>query len=236
MPDTRDRVLLTRPEAGAAATAARVAARGFVPVIAPLARIERLAAKLPNPAGLQALIVTSSNALAAIPSEWRTLPLFAVGDATAVRARADGFRSVASASGDAGDLACLIARSAAPNAGPLLLASGAGQGTGLAERLERAGFSVIRREVYATRMAAELPDPARVALDSGRLRSALFFSAETARTFVALVIAEERDDQMRTIDALAIGRPAGVALEQLPWQAVHVAARPTQDDLLALLR
>ncbi|MBO0712675.1 MAG: uroporphyrinogen-III synthase, partial [Acetobacteraceae bacterium] len=112
MSDVRDRVLLTRPEAGAAATAARLAARGFVPVIAPLARIERLAAKLPNPAGVQAMIVTSSNALTAVPPAWRTLPLFAVGDATASRARALGFASVASASGDAGDLACLIGRSA----------------------------------------------------------------------------------------------------------------------------
>lgn len=228
-------MLITRPDPAAGATARRLAASGFVPVIAPLSRIEQLAAKLPAPAGLQAMIVTSSNALAAIPSEWRALPLFAVGDATAGRARAGGFRHVVSASGDGTDLAALLLARATPS-GPLLLASGAGQGSGLAACLARAGLSVIHREVYAARMAPALPEAARAALDQGSLSTALFFSAATARHFVALVMAEARDEQVRSLDALAIGRPAGVALERLPWRAVRVAARPTQDDLLALLR
>jgi hypothetical protein len=40
----------------------------------------------------------------------------------------------------------------------------------------------------------------------------------------------------RTVDALAIGRPAVVALQDLPWRRIRVASRPTQDAMLALLR
>jgi hypothetical protein len=38
------------------------------------------------------------------------------------------------------------------------------------------------------------------------------------------------------MDALAIGEAAAVALQALPWRRIRVAARPTQDAMLALLR
>jgi uroporphyrinogen-III synthase len=68
------------------------------------------------------------------------------------------------------------------------------------------------------------------------LRAVLFFSAETARAFVTLVGAAGLASRVADVEALAIGRPACVALEALPWRAIRVAARPTQDEMLALLR
>jgi hypothetical protein len=41
---------------------------------------------------------------------------------------------------------------------------------------------------------------------------------------------------VREIDAVAIGRPAAVALSGLPWRRIMVARHPTQDDMVALLR
>jgi hypothetical protein len=38
------------------------------------------------------------------------------------------------------------------------------------------------------------------------------------------------------VDALAIGGPAAVALQPLPWRRIRVAERPTQDAMLGLLR
>jgi uroporphyrinogen-III synthase len=80
-----------------------------------------------------------------------------------------------------------------------------------------------------------LPPAAHAALAAG-VRAALFFSAETAQAFIAAVRRAGLDTETRAVDACAIGGPAGVALRARPWRRVRVAARPTQDELLALLR
>jgi hypothetical protein len=43
-------------------------------------------------------------------------------------------------------------------------------------------------------------------------------------------------ETVASVAAISIGRPAAVALEALPWRDIRVAARPTQDEMLALLR
>lgn len=229
-------MLITRPEPGASDTATRVAALGLMPVVTPLLEIHPLRPPLPDASRLQAILVTSANAIAALPDSHRHLPLFAVGQATASRARSAGFGSVASADGDATALAILVERNCDRKAGPLLLASGRGQGGPLAADLRARGFLIIRRVVYAAVPVAVLPDAARTALSAGSLAAALFFSAETARHAVRLLRSTRLTEAVRSVEAVAIGSAAGVALEALPWRRIRVAARPNQDAMLALLR
>jgi uroporphyrinogen-III synthase len=236
LPERGAGVLVTRPEPGASDTAAQLAALGYMPVIAPLLAIETLPADLPTVASVQALLVTSGNAIDALPASHRHLPLFAVGDTTAARARHGGFDHVRSAEGDAHALAGLVRRSCRADAGPLLLATGRGQGMALAAALRAGGFTVIRREVYAAVPVAALPQAAAQALADGGLAAALFFSAETARHAVHLLRSARLHEAVRGLDALAIGKPAAVALEALPWRQILTASRPTQDAMLALLR
>lgn len=219
-----------------AETARRVAALGLAPVAAPLLEIVTLPVDLPDPAETGAVLVTSGNAIRALPASWRGTKLLAVGDATARLAGEAGFIDVHSADGDAWALADLTTRLLPAAGPPLLLASGARQGAGLAADLRRRGFEVIHREVYAATPASALPPVAAEALRGETLRAALFFSAETARAFVTLVVAVGLTPRVADVEALAIGRPACVALEALPWRAIRVAARPTQDEMLALLR
>jgi uroporphyrinogen-III synthase len=229
-------VLITRPEPGAAETAARVAALGYRPVVAPLLAISTLQATMPPSGHVQAILATSGNAIPALPVSHRHLPLFAVGEATAERARAAGFVHVTSADGDSSALASLVAQGCDRSAGPLLFACGRDQGMALAGDLRARGFAVVRRVVYAAAPPNILPDTARDAFASGSLTAALFFSAETARHCVRLLRAARLHDAVRSVDALAIGRPAAVALQDLPWRQTRVAAEPNQDAMLALLR
>ena len=178
----RAAVLVTRPEPGAAETAARITALGLRPIIAPLLMIAQRHATLPPSARVQAIVATSRNAIPALPTSHRHLPLFAVGAATARHARAAGFEQVTSAGADAMALAALLAHSCDPLAGPLLLATGQDQGTALASNLRTSGFRVIRRVVYAAVPATIFPEPVHRAFAAGTLSAALFFSAETART------------------------------------------------------
>ena len=232
----RDNVLVTRPEPGAGETAERLSFLDLVPVIAPLLTIRRQQTRLPASGEIQAILATSGNAVAALPLSHQGVPLLAVGDATAERARAAGFTEVHSANGDALALAALAARLLNPSNGPVLLVCGSGQGKALAEAVRAHGFRVPRRIVYAAEKVTALPPAAATALQADVLRAALFFSAETARQFVRLTEAAGLANRVRDVQALAIGAAAGVALRDLPWHDVLVAARPTQDELLALLR
>jgi uroporphyrinogen-III synthase len=159
-----------------------------------------------------------------------------VGDATATRARAAGFRLVVSAGGDAKDLARLAKARLPRTARPILLAVGESQGNALADELRTGGFRVLRRVVYSVVPAQALTAPAVAALRAGHVRAALFFSAETARHFVQLVQRARVGTAVRSVEAISIGRPAAMALEQLTWRRIRIAARPNQDEMLALLR
>jgi uroporphyrinogen-III synthase len=232
--------LITRPAAGAADTASRVAALGFRPVVAPLLTIQALPATLrstlPAADRLQAVLIASGNALDNLPTAYHHLPLLAVGSASADRARHAGFVRVLSADGDAEALAALAATCCDPSGPPLLLAAGRGQSLKLATALRALGFRVIRRAVYAAVPARTLPEAAAKALREGSLRAVTFFSAETAGRFARLLIRAGLREAVGGIDACAIGVPAATAIQALPWRRVLCAAKPTQDAMLALLQ
>ncbi len=233
MSDSRaNSVLITRPQPRAAETASRVEALGFRPILAPVMRINHLDADLPEDAG--AILLTSGNAVPSLPAWARNRPILAVGNATAALARQAGFPHVSSADGDSQALAEATRRLVPPDT-PLLLLSGANQGTELAQTLTRAGWPVSRAEVYRTEPTAALPPEACAAIRGGLVHAALFFSARTADYFVILALTAGLRDSLSATDACAIGPPAAVALHRLPWRQICIAARPTQDALLALL-
>ncbi|MCX7685132.1 MAG: uroporphyrinogen-III synthase [Acetobacteraceae bacterium] len=225
-------VLITRPEPGAADTAARVAALGFRPVLAPALSLAPRPAALP---AAQAVVVTSPAAARALPVRLHGLPLFATGPASAEAARAAGFRHVEGAEGEAASLAGLVAARCAPKAGPLLLAIGEGYGRELAAALRARGFRVHRRVVYAAREAESLPEEAACALRSGLVRAALFFSPRSARAAMALIEAAGLRGAARGIAALALSPRIATILRAWPWARVAAADAPHQDRLLALL-
>ena len=191
------------------------------------------------PRQMQAVLVTSANALPALSGLDRAIPLLAVGDATAGPALESGFTNVLSAGRDAVALAELTAAQLSPAAGPLLLASGAGQGMALAADLRQRGFVVRRRIAYRSLQARALPPQVLSALLRGQVRHAMFFSADTARAFVRCIKAHgltaTMAERLAAIDALAISAQTADALASLPWRAIRIASHPNQDELVALL-
>jgi uroporphyrinogen-III synthase len=228
-------VLVTRPEASAAQTARRLAALGWRPVAAPMLHVVPVDADLPPPADVQAVLITSAVAIGFLPACFHATKLLAVGDATAGRAQAAGFATVASAGADAAALAALAERSCDPAGAPLLLASAEGQGAALAEALRRAGFRILHRAVYAARPVLDLPEPVRHDLLQGAIDAAVFFSPATSRAFVAAFLRACPPRIVFNVVALAISSEAAAPLALLPWRRIRVAKRPNQDELLALL-
>ncbi len=220
-------ILITRPEPGASATAARLAALGHHPILAPCLSIKARAPNLPEaPAGI---IITSGQAIPALPAAYQNLPVFCVGDATAGRLRESGFCAVLSANGDAGDLLDLITAHRLP--GTHLLATGERHGQLLTRQLRDAGIAVIRRAVYTASPAKTLTPEAEAALASQNIGAALFYSAETVRAFARL-----KPPFTETITAFALSPAVAAPLAALPWSEIRVALAPTEADLLALLK
>ncbi len=227
----RTGVLVTRPEPGASETAQRLLALNYHPVVTPLLRVRLLDPALPTK--VDAVLVTSSNAVPCLPASLCSTRLLAVGNATAGRARTAGFAHVLSADGDAAALAEFTRQECRPGA-VLLLAAARNQGAPLAAALRAAGFVVHRRAVYAAQPVACMPPAAVQALECSSLAAALFLSAETARAFARL-LPPQLLPALAEVEALAIGQPAAEALRFLPWRRVRVSAKPTQDSILAML-
>jgi uroporphyrinogen-III synthase len=230
-----DAVLVTRPEPGAADTAAAVAALGWRPLLAPALVL----APLPPPADLaapaQALLLPSRAAARALPGVPREMPVLAVGAGTAAEARAAGFRDVTAAHGEATALAALAGATLRPAAGPLLLAVGRGYSGALAAALRAQGFTVRRRVVYAARPADSLPQDVLAALRSGQVRAALFFSPRSATVTSALLQQAGLAETVRRVAALALSARIATALAGLSWQEIRATPTPEPMALLALL-
>ena len=233
-------VLVTRPEPGLHETMRTVAGLGLLPLACPMLRIAPRRPALPQLARLDAIVLTSGQSVeplartaAAQPSLFK-IPVLAVGDRTAQRARDAGFVEVRSAQGDAGALVALVDAGVPPGAS-ILLASGARQGLGLAASLRAGGRIVHRRVVYAAAPIPTLRGEAQAALAAGTVCAGLFFSAETAASFATRCPASLLSS-LSAVDALAIGHAAATVLGALPWRTVRVAARPQADALLELLQ
>ncbi len=218
-------ILITRPQPGASQTAARLAEMGHTPILAPCLSITHLPAHLPEQPA--ALIITSAQAIPALPASLHQTPVFCVGDATAAKLRAAGFARVESAAGDAHDLRRLI--TARRLAGTHLLATGQRHGLALTRHLRAAGIPVLRRKVYAAHQLRALPPAATAALAAGEIALALFYSAASARAFIKIT----PQGTQGTI-ALALSPAVATPLHGLPWREIRVAVHPSEADLMAL--
>lgn len=227
------RVLITRPEREAMTLAQALAARGHVPVIAPLFELHLLrppaefAAAL---AGAQAILITSANGARALAeaTAQRSKPIIAVGDTTATTAEGLGFTSVTSAAGDSAALLDLVRQRLDATKGPLLHVSG----VEVAGELAPEGFEVQRFALYQAREAETLPDSARAALEARALDAATFFSPRASSVFVQLVGAAGLGDSCRAVSAIAISQAAAEPLRSLPFKSTLVAHRPTRQAVL----
>lgn len=214
-----DRIWITRARPGAEATAARLTALGFTPVIAPLLEVRPLPAEI-ELTGVDALAFTSINAVAAfsVLSPDRTRPVLAVGDATARAATEAGFARVRSADGDLDALAALIR---AETNGLSILHPCAAEPAGDLSALVGGQARVRALPLYQTVPTDETEPTSWGAV--------LIHSPRAARVLAAL--------GPRTADRLAcaISPAAARPLEALGFAELRVAAAPVEAALLETL-
>jgi len=229
------RIVVTRAEPGASATAERLTALGHTALLAPMLTIAPIAVSAALD-GFQAVVFTSSNGARAFATQTarRDLPVFCVGDATADAARAAGFSTIHSAGGDLVDLIALVAARADSAMGPMLHAAGADLAGDLAGALRTHGFAVEVRSYYKAVQSTSLPDVLDTALNESPpgLDAVLFHSARAAAAFVKQV---KQRSALARIDAVCLSEPVADAARAAHWRSVTVAGQPQEEALLLLL-
>ena len=212
------RILVTRPQPGAEATAARLRAAGHDVVVAPL--LATMAVAWDRPATLpDAVLLTSAAAvrLAGDVAALQRLPCFTLGAATAAAARAAGWADVRA--GD-GHVQAVIDRIAAMGLGDVLHLAGADR-TGMTVP---DGLRIATRIVYC---AAAQPLPSLPAVDW-----VLLYSPRTAGLFAAEC---DRLEHPRAGVAIAAISVAALAAAGPGWARAVAAATPDEAALLAAI-
>lgn len=231
------RILLTRPEADALATADLLRAMGHQVIVDPVLDIRVAEDVEPDFNDVTCWLATSRNGVRALVhfDADRSLPLFAVGSSTAELAQQAGFASVHDADGDVNDLVGLVRHVRAPDQGLLFHAAGSDVAGNLAGELSDAGYRVRRQVLYAAVAARTLRAGTLAALDEGSVDAVLFYSPRSAACFAELVAASGRLDECRSVAACCISQRTAEALRNVTFRRVLAAPRPAQSDLLDLL-
>lgn len=233
------RILVTRPEPGASATARRLHALKHEPVLLPLTAIRPVdMPDIPDPGRFDAVLSTSANAIRHAPArlvgDLASTPLLAVGERTAEVARAAGFARVDAAEGDAASLASLVAVRFTPGSRLLYLA-GADRGDVLEDRLRAQGHVVETLPTYAAPEIDYSDAALEQALAGVPIAFALVYSARAGALLAALVEREVASRCLRHTTFAAISEQAAAPFASLGTGRVEVARTATEDALFALL-
>jgi uroporphyrinogen-III synthase len=227
------RLLVTRPEADGARTAALLRARGHDVVLAPLLRIEHLDFELPDQAW-SAVVMTSANAARAVAHHPRretitALEAFTVGRHTAEAARAAGFRTVHSAEGDKDDLADLLRACLGEHSAPLLYLAGEERAGDLAT----SGMPVVTVVAYRA-VKAERFAPA-VAAALGALDGVLHFSARTAQAYLDCAARERMLERALAPVHFCLSQQVAQPLSAAGAATIRIAPHPDEAAMIELV-
>jgi uroporphyrinogen-III synthase len=233
------RLLVTRPQEDGERTAAALRARGHAVMLAPLLRIQSVAAEL-GAGPFAAVLTTSANAARAVATharidELRPIPLYTVGARSAEAARAAGFTTVRSADGDAHDLIGLVARDLAGATKPLLYLAGEDRSVDLAAELGRHGLTVRTAIVYRAAAPERFPLEAEQAIGNGELDGVLHYSRRSAAAFVRCAGATGLRERALGLTHFCLSAQVAAPLAEAGAADIRIALRPGEDALLALV-
>jgi uroporphyrinogen-III synthase len=222
------RVLVTRPEPGASATAARLIERGYEPVVLPLTQIMALE-PIALPERIDAVVATSANAFryapASLMEKLRHLPLHVVGAKTAEAAG----REVVSVAPDARALAQMLS-------GRLAAASHVVHLTGRVRRpelrlaLEAQGHRVTEIELYDARATEFAPGETGTKLGSEPFWAALVYSQRGGEILGRIAAEAPSSFQPTVFVCISVEAAAGLA-----GRRIGLAATPDEAGMMAKL-
>ncbi len=230
------RVLVTRPEPAASATARLLAEAGFSPIVLPLSQTRALlVAADAVPGDIETVAITSANAVLHAPRDLIASlsagRCFAVGRRTAKAARDAGFRLVTEGPGDASGLAAMIAAELPPGARIAYL-TGRVRMPDFERTLASAGYRLDVIETYDTCPVEHSAEALSGLPKDAPVDAVLLYSAKAAEAFSALA---KEDSRLASARCLCLSERVAEALQGAQKERIFVADEPSEKALMALL-
>jgi uroporphyrinogen-III synthase len=233
------RLLVTRPVPENERTALALRELGHEPMLVPVLRIETVAQPELGAPRWTAILLTSVNAARAIAEhprfrELSTLPVLAVGQASAQAARAAGFKEVTPANGDVNDLGRLAAERFPGVTAPLLYLAGEDRAGDVGGLLSAQGIPVRTAVVYRAIKGAQWPPEVRASLERGEIEGVLHFSKRSTEAYLAC----SGDMLLTALRPIhyCISARAAEPLREARASRIRVAAGPDEAGLFDLIK
>ena len=233
------RLLVTRPQPDADETAVTLKSAGHDVLVDPVIETQFLTPPVPDffPA---ALVFTSRNGVRAAAQwpaaeEWRSCLTFAVGAATAQKARNAGFENVLAADSHVDSLVDLISGSLDSFTGQLVYFAGRDRTGDLEDRLAALRFHLTVLIVYQMDAVPGLAPTTVSAFDDGAVDGVLIYSRRSASVFCNLVEAAGLSGKMADVTFYALSEATAEPLRQLEAATIKVADKPEAARLTALI-
>ncbi len=226
-------MLVTRPEAEAAATAAALARLGHHAVLAPVLRIVPVAFSPPGQ-HFDVMIITSANAVRPGLPCTKGTPLYVVGARTARALTSHGYSPPHHIAEDARGLVQAL-KGAWPSPAEVLYIAGRDRKSDVETWLGAMAHHVTLLITYEAIAAEAFPASVREDMAAGRIDAVLHFSRRSAGIFVAMMMAAGMTAPLHRMRHLCLSKDVAVPLEQMDVAALSIAARPDEAHLLALL-
>lgn len=227
------RVLVTRPETEAKATADALARLGHQAVLTPVLRIAPLDFSAPHQQ-FDAIIFTSANAVRPGLPYASGVPIYVVGARAASALIDHGYNPPHHVAADSKGLMQAIGQ-AWPSSAKVLYIAGRDRKSDLEAFLKGLGHHVTVLIAYEAIAAEDFPTSVREDLAAGGIEAVLHFSRRSAGIFVAMMTAAGLVAQLRHMRHLCLSKDVAVPLEQVDAADISIAAQPDEAHLLALL-
>lgn len=234
-------VLITRPQTASEALAEILQQHGYEGVIESMLAIKSTDMPPPDLSEIQALMITSANALTALGSgdyETESLlhyPCFCVGPRTEAQARLFGFTKTYSSASDGAALARLIDQTLFNKKKSILHMAARDTDSKAHNELTTLGFAVRSWPIYRAEPAESLSPPLIKLLQQKKIDAALVFSVRTAETLVKLIKQHALETCCNQLVAIGLSQAVIDALLPLNWHKTAAAETPTEDAVIKCL-
>ena len=226
------KLLLTRPYEDSLSLATKLEALNVKTLISPVLTLQYFQ-DIVFPHNYFTAIVTSRHAIRALALNTmeRSMPIIAVGDATAEMAEKLGFYRVFHGENSAKSLINFILEKV-PTSQPLIYAHGKTIKYYLHDILEEEGYSIQNIVVYDAVGRTEMAPDIIEALKTNQLTHVAFFSERSVQIFLQQLQHHKIEGVAQHLETIAFSQDIAQQLFGSRWKGVHVLEYPSLNSFL----
>jgi uroporphyrinogen-III synthase len=231
------KVLVTRPGSDAEETEMELLKAGYQVVKDPILAIEPRSWVSPEWEKVDAIIITSKNALAGFAGHAmpKHKPYYVVGERTSQALRKLGLIHITGTVERSDELPALIRLQHKPPNIRFVHLTAAHSHNAFYDVMKTEGYAIDTFVIYEAVAAKELQAETVRALKEKEIDAVTFFSARSAEIFQDHALAAGLGKTLKTLDAICISDFVAGSCDDGLWRSVRAASRPTQKHLLECL-